>query len=222
LFFRKKIKNIYAITLVKNIIEKLPHEYDFLKNQVNEGIIKNIELNKNFNCWKIFHDLTLLSKYKIERSPGFFMENIQLKQKGTNNEIDASLIILENILEGYYVNTQDADIAKIDLENINVNNLKTKYINSFPKIKGNQIVLLKAEASTGIVLNKNFTRNSLYDRDGQIYTVFENIDLAKKYIDEKIKIHANTEYIIYGKDETVLYCSNEISELIRQKNERDD
>ncbi|MDR2964586.1 MAG: hypothetical protein LBU88_02295, partial [Treponema sp.] len=49
-----------------------------------------------------------------------------------------------------------------------------------------------------------------------IYSIHDSLESAKKYINEYMKINSNVEYIIYGKNEDCLYCSNETSELIRQ------
>jgi hypothetical protein len=89
-------------------------------------------------------------------------------------------------------------------------------MNDFPKIKNNQVVISRAEKLTGLVLDENFNRYSSNNEKNKKYTLFENFDLAKEYIDENIKLHNNTEYYIYGKNETLLYCSNDTIELIRQ------
>jgi hypothetical protein len=79
-------------------------------------------------------------------------------------------------------------------------------MNSFPKIKNHQVVLSRAEISTGIVLDENFNRYSSNNIKSKKYTIFENYNLAKEYIDKNIKTQHNTEYYIYGKNNVLLYC----------------
>ena len=76
-----------------------------------------------------------------------------------------------------------------------------KLTDAFPKIEKNQVVLVRAEYSTGIVLNDKFE----YCKNGVgRSSIFENIELAKKYIEQCQSNRNDTEYIVYGKSQNVL------------------
>ena len=70
----------------------------------------------------------------------------------------------------------------------------------FPSLLKKQVALLRAKYMTGHVLYSNF---DLYSRSkgGEIYTVFDTLDLAKQYIEEQKAQHEGVEFWIYGQDE---------------------
>jgi hypothetical protein len=70
---------------------------------------------------------------------------------------------------------------------------------AFPIIKNTQVVVSKADARTGQVLTVD---NEVYINNGKpTYLVFENIDLAHRYINGMRQFGTAIEFCIYGKEE---------------------
>jgi hypothetical protein len=74
----------------------------------------------------------------------------------------------------------------------------------FPKIKEGQVVLLRADTSTGHVLDELF--NLAIRQDQKVYTIFntaeEALESANQILKEKDKL---VECVIYGKNQETLY-----------------
>lgn len=74
----------------------------------------------------------------------------------------------------------------------------------FPSMTKEQVALLRTESMTGHVLDNNF---KLYNRSkgGEIYTVFDSLDLAKQYIEEQKIQHQGVEFCIYGINKEIIH-----------------
>lgn len=74
----------------------------------------------------------------------------------------------------------------------------------FPSMSKEQVALLRAESMTGHVLDNNF---KIYNRSkgGEIYTVFNSLDLAKQYIEEQKIQHQGVEFCIYGINKEIIH-----------------
>ena len=84
----------------------------------------------------------------------------------------------------------------------------------FPSLLEKQVALVRAEFATGHILDNKF---DLYIRSkgGEIYTVFDTLDLAKQYIEEQKAEHKDVEFVIYGQDEKLI-CSIEPTEFEKE------
>ncbi|HZX58963.1 MAG TPA: hypothetical protein VFE54_09560 [Mucilaginibacter sp.] len=73
----------------------------------------------------------------------------------------------------------------------------------FPILKNEHVVLLRAELSTGIVLDEQLFRAT---KDGQkVYTVFEEVDKSLQFAKQLISEHPNVECCIYSNEQKVLF-----------------
>jgi hypothetical protein len=76
----------------------------------------------------------------------------------------------------------------------------------FPALDDNQVALLRAQFSTGHVLDDNF--QMALNKGQNVYTVFNDINLAMEYADHTIKTNKDLEIVIYGRGkEVVKYIS---------------
>ncbi len=73
----------------------------------------------------------------------------------------------------------------------------------FPILKEEQVVVVIADGATGIILNCN---GEIYKNDSNdnVYWSFDNIDLAKDFINIKSTQDDKIEFIIYDKNQVVL------------------
>ncbi len=76
-------------------------------------------------------------------------------------------------------------------------------MDNFPLLQDNQVVLILAQHSTGIVLNMDLQRAD-FSAAPKIYRIFDNIDKAREYIDSKINLVADTEFVVYDKNQDVV------------------
>jgi len=82
-----------------------------------------------------------------------------------------------------------------------------------PKIKKNQFAVGQAEYTTGIILKKN---NQYYNSGEdvlEVYSIFENLDLAKEFTKQGISQNPNIEYFIFNHKSETVY-------MVDQKGER--
>lgn len=73
---------------------------------------------------------------------------------------------------------------------------------NFPKLEGTQVALVRAEKSTGIILDEMFNKRVSHDQ--AVFTLFEDITLAQAYAEKIKSTHNDVEFIIYGKGQVVL------------------
>ena len=72
----------------------------------------------------------------------------------------------------------------------------------FPELNENQVALLRAELSTGHVLDENF---KLAMNDAQIvYTVFNDVDKALNFAKDLVEKNGAFECVVYNKDKDVI------------------
>lgn len=73
----------------------------------------------------------------------------------------------------------------------------------FPTIKKSEVVVLRAEVSTGHVLNENF--HLALPNDPSVYTVFSDEFAAVEYVRGVLKSRDDVEFVVYGSDKNVLH-----------------
>ena len=72
----------------------------------------------------------------------------------------------------------------------------------FPILEDEQVVVVRAQKSTGIILDETY--NKLVSDDQNMFTIFQNIGVANAYIEENKRTRNDIEFIIYGKGQIVL------------------
>ncbi|KAF2511370.1 hypothetical protein EYY60_08030 [Flavobacterium zhairuonense] len=83
----------------------------------------------------------------------------------------------------------------------------------FPTLNEKQVVVVIADGATGHVLN---IKLELYlnNTEDEIYWLFNNIDLAKEFIQKQSVLNDKLEFLIYDSNESIL----EYIEAIHWKN----
>lgn len=76
----------------------------------------------------------------------------------------------------------------------------------FPELRGQQVVLSRAEASTGIVLDEKF--NYATNSQQIIYTIYENIAEGMTAAKLIVKDRTDIECYVHDKDEKLVYFLN--------------
>lgn len=79
-------------------------------------------------------------------------------------------------------------------------------LEKFPTMGLKEVALVRAERSTGIVLDE--ACNYAVYPGQKIYTVFDNLDKGLKYARQIIEERNNIECVLYGIDQNVLHCLN--------------
>jgi hypothetical protein len=146
--FGKREKTNHDIILLKKICEKLPEKYDFLKKQVNDGIILDVNrtkqliiydkndipvlydpvlLKKESGCCQIVFNNTLLKKYFKKPFRDYTIEDIIVKQKNNDDKVNVQLLVSYGVLVGCFIKKTIKSFT-IDLESIDMDNVKEKYI----------------------------------------------------------------------------------------------
>jgi len=72
----------------------------------------------------------------------------------------------------------------------------------FPKLSGSQVAILRAESSTGHVYDIEYFLATSTNQ--KVYAVFDNKEMAFRYIHEIAKLRKGFEYIVYDKDQKVI------------------
>jgi hypothetical protein len=73
-------------------------------------------------------------------------------------------------------------------------------LEEFPQLLNNQVTLIRAEKATGIILDDQFKRHVSYEQ--VCYSVFENRELAMKYIDQCQR--TDVEFTLFGRNHELL------------------
>lgn len=73
----------------------------------------------------------------------------------------------------------------------------------FPKLSNNQVAVLHAEKSTGIVLNIH-RRRYLNTSVDEVYRVFDNILIAREYIATMQQLHTDIEFTIFDSRQSLI------------------
>lgn len=74
----------------------------------------------------------------------------------------------------------------------------------FPILKEHEFAVLMANGETGIILDLNF---NIYQNNIEIqnvYSIFENIQKAKKFVENISAVHQKIEFIIYNSKQEVV------------------
>ncbi|NLR78304.1 hypothetical protein [Chitinophaga eiseniae] len=74
---------------------------------------------------------------------------------------------------------------------------------TFPKLTDNQVAVLQAEKSTGIVLNIHRERY-LNTSEDEAYRIFETISLAREYIAAVQQLSTDIEFTIYDNKQSLV------------------
>jgi hypothetical protein len=76
----------------------------------------------------------------------------------------------------------------------------------FPTLTGQQVALMRADATSGILLDEDY--NPFDGESKGLYTVFANLDEAIKYIQQVVKKQRNTEALVYSSETEVAHYYN--------------
>ena len=74
----------------------------------------------------------------------------------------------------------------------------------FPTLKENEFTVLMANCETGIVLDVNFNIHQNNMENQEVYSIFENIQQAKEFINRTSEEHDKIEFIIYDSKQEVI------------------
>lgn len=74
----------------------------------------------------------------------------------------------------------------------------------FPVLRDNQVALVHAQHSTGIILDENFKYVNI-KVSPNFYLVFNDLDKAKEYINSKVEGANDVEFVVYNKDQDVVF-----------------
>jgi len=75
-------------------------------------------------------------------------------------------------------------------------------VQSFPILNDNEVVLMRAEFSTGHVLDENF-KLAIHEYQ-KVYTIFENLDAAINAAEKMIRENTNIECTLLGRDNNLV------------------
>ena len=76
----------------------------------------------------------------------------------------------------------------------------------FPKLKENQTAILRAEVSTGHILDESF--DIVVDNKQNVFTIFESVVEALHFSKKLMAERPDIEIVIYGSKEQVLHFLN--------------
>ncbi|MBN8850671.1 MAG: hypothetical protein BGO55_30800 [Sphingobacteriales bacterium 50-39] len=73
---------------------------------------------------------------------------------------------------------------------------------SFPTLYDNEVAIVRAEFSTGIVLDENF-KQAIHEYQ-KVYTIFENLDAATSAAERMIQENTNIECTLLGRENSLI------------------
>ena len=72
----------------------------------------------------------------------------------------------------------------------------------FPILKENEVVLVRADYNTGIVLDENFIYAT--NDNQKVYTIFNTLEDAKEYAKKLLLKNKEFEFVIYNRKKEVI------------------
>ncbi len=138
-FFKGKAAKLERhVALIKAVCRLLPIQFNYLGEQVNDGIINGVRLlEKPFpNYKKFILDTSLIKRYEDEKGRSFFVKGILVYDLKSQTFVEIYLVIGFGILMGYSTSTvSDFDP---DFNQINTASVYTQYFgeNEFNKLRG--------------------------------------------------------------------------------------
>jgi hypothetical protein len=76
-------------------------------------------------------------------------------------------------------------------------------MNAFPEIIENQVVLMRADVNTGVILDEDLNIAKA-DSSQIVYTVLNSYDRAVNLAEAIMKENINVEFVIYGPNQEML------------------
>lgn len=182
-FFRKKKKPLEVeYSFFSNVVNQLPAEYDYLKEQVTDDFI----LGKNPNplgeagCYTFLLNANLESRFSNKSLPNFFIiRDIKIWNNVKKAFEQMELHILQGMLCGYMTK---AALSDLDDRKVDVSCIKEKRFAEDDKVRLNEILgTISAEVSALLDLQTTFKIDLLDEsyyvikdfKDGNYLTVNE-------------------------------------------------
>lgn len=75
-------------------------------------------------------------------------------------------------------------------------------LDNFPQLSNEQVALMRAAKATGVILDEDF--KTLISDEQKMFTVFENLQQAKMYIDKILILRDDVDLTVFDKDQTML------------------
>lgn len=138
IFKKNSKKNLtLAINLVSRMCQLLPDKFMSLRDQIHDGIIKDVKLlEKPFPYYhKFIHDVNILNRYEDKKGRSFIIKGILVNDRTINSFTAVNLVVAYGILIGY--STPQVATINPDLESIRATSLTIEFFgeNAFNKIK---------------------------------------------------------------------------------------
>jgi hypothetical protein len=75
-------------------------------------------------------------------------------------------------------------------------------MNGFPQLMNNQVALIRAQYSTGHVLDEKL--NLAITDNQEVYSIFDDLSIAIEFANKLILTNNNIECAIYGKEQGIV------------------
>jgi len=132
-FFKKKKKNELFIEILKQILLKMPADYQYLFNQVNCGLIKGTFHQstpvKNYTGFS--YDPIKSKEFEDKKGLSFVLKGIKILNKTDNKITNIDIYVGHGLIAGYA--TPHASNFMGDEKTINCENFYKEYLEDFSK-----------------------------------------------------------------------------------------
>lgn len=137
LFTRNKSSWRKDVELLLNVFNALPGNFDYIINQINEGLIKGIRKLDNpiKNLNKVLFDVKILNKYENKKIGFFSIKGVKAFDLITQSYVEIVIYISSNILLGYAIPKAvkvNLDVSKIKVDNFRMQQMEN---DDYDKIK---------------------------------------------------------------------------------------
>jgi len=82
---------------------------------------------------------------------------------------------------------------------------------NFPKLKSDELALLRAEVNTGHILDESFELYNVNSKSQIVYTVFTSKKEAKTAALEILTKRNDIEVVIYDSKQNIIFCDNSLT-----------
>jgi hypothetical protein len=121
-FFKRTKVLEWEVRLLKNVIMKLPKEYSYLIDQINDGLFRGVLVDSSDipGYVSFTYHSSVLTKYDREQERDFKIANIKVYDNKSSHFLKYEIYVSSGTINGYSLeggNKHDIDFNKIDVTN---------------------------------------------------------------------------------------------------------
>jgi hypothetical protein len=184
--FKKKNLDLQKIEkLLLNTLEILPDDFDYIKNQIKEGLIRGFKKEKFSvdNFYKVSFNASIIQKFENKKGSFLYISGIEVFDLSIQEYTKLYIYICYDILMGYATpnsNNFDPDLQRIRIDKFDVKPMKNS---SYDKLKAilsdHELSLINSNDVYELELNSKIYYHLADMEDGDFLAIDDHAKVYK-------------------------------------------